>query len=256
MSIEINILASGSRGNCMLIKNEYTAVLLDAGISARRITAGLKALHMDIKNISAISLTHEHTDHTRGLKTLLKKNDIPIYTRAKTFKALPELCTKLHCCRVITSERFDIGSMQIRPFSISHDAADPVGFKIKSGDSVLTTATDLGFVSDAVKQALEDSDAVVLEANHDINMLQNGAYPWPLKQRILGKCGHLSNFAAGTAVNQLQHKPQHLILAHLSEKNNTPQLAQNTIGMLMQKYHTGDIPLQVAGPDMMIHLEI
>ncbi len=249
-SLEINVLASSSRGNSIMIRSDNTAVLLDAGISARRITNCLKSLKMDLSDLDAVLLTHEHSDHIKGLKTLLKKQKLPVFTRAKTFKAMNCLDDiPPECCHVIASDTFTVGSLNIRPFSISHDAADPVGYTITDGRHKITSATDLGFVSEEVKEALDGADALVLEANHDVNMLQNGMYPWQLKQRILGRCGHLSNFAAGMAITQLRKQPENIILAHLSEKNNLPALAANTIYSLMKKYRSPKIPLHVSSPD-------
>lgn len=256
-SMEINIFSSGSKGNCALLRSENTAVLLDAGISARRIAAYLSRLHMSIEDIDGILLTHEHTDHVRGLKTLLKKRAVPVYTRAKTFRALP--CfgdIPAESCRVLKSDAVAIGDISVQPFSISHDAADPVGYTISCGSCKITSATDLGFVSSAAKQSMEGADALILEANHDLNMLQNGSYPWRLKQRILGRCGHLSNAAAGAALSCLQIKPENIILAHLSEKNNTPALAAATLRSFMQKCGAGSIPLRVASPNELLTVKL
>lgn len=255
--MEINIFSSGSKGNCTLLRSDNTAVLLDAGISARSIAAGLRQLHMNIEDIDGVLLTHEHTDHVRGLKTLLKKRTIPIYTRADTFRALP--CfggIPPESCRVLKNDAIAIGDMRVQPFSISHDAADPVGYTVTSGSRKITLATDLGFVSSEAEQAMESADALILEANHDLNMLQNGSYPWRLKQRILGRCGHLSNAAAGAALVRLHKKPENIILAHLSEKNNTPSLACDTIRSFMQKCHAGSIPLRAALPNELLTVKL
>ncbi len=252
--MRVSVLASGSKGNCILVNDDETAILVDAGISARKIKKELSALHVNIEDLDGIFITHEHIDHVRGIKTLLKNHHIPLYTRADTFKSLS--CIKdipAECCHVITATE-SVGNMQIRPFSISHDAADPVGYNIVKKTSPLnsvklTIATDLGFVTDNVKTAMEQSNILVLEANHDLNMLQNGPYPWSLKKRILGTRGHLSNNDAAIAIKNLQAKPEALILAHLSEKNNTPALASQTISSLMQRFKIDEIPLNVASQD-------
>lgn len=255
--MQISVLASGSKGNCLLVRDNNTAVLIDAGISARKIKKELLALHMDIKDLSGILITHEHIDHIRGLKTLNKNYAVPIYSRAATFKAMPffsELA--LDCCHSLSNDILKIGNLTIEHFNISHDAADPVGYSIKTAKQKqkFTLATDLGFVTESVKNALDNSDVIVLEANHDVNLLQNGPYPWPLKKRILGSRGHLSNNDAGWTINNLTHKPDEIILAHLSEKNNTPLAAVNTINSIMQQNNSIPLSIHVASPDKALHI--
>lgn len=254
--MQVSVLASGSRGNCTLIHSENTAILIDMGISARKLKQALSTLHLDIADLNAVFITHEHIDHVRGLKTFTKNYDIPIYSRANTLKQL----TSVNQTRfqAINQQNIQIGNLAICDFSISHDAVDPIGFNVFKQSSTgkmlkkFTLATDLGFVSEPVKTALEGSDIIVLEANHDVNLLQNGQYPWSLKKRILGTRGHLSNLEAAFTIKNLSRKPQEVILAHLSEQNNTPKMALNTISQVFTEHNLSDIKLQVATPDEIV----
>ena len=233
--MQISVLASGSKGNCLLIAAENTALLIDAGISTRKIKQELASFGMDITDLDGILITHEHSDHVRGLKTLVKNYRIPIYSKANTFKAMPSImqnASDINCFQALPNkkEQLSIGNFKINYFATSHDAVDSVGYSIKTKDDFkFTLATDLGFVSEEVKASLDNSNIIVLEANHDINLLQNGTYPWPLKKRILSTRGHLSNNDAGWTLCNLNHTPDKIILAHLSEKNNSPTVALNTI---------------------------
>lgn len=250
--MQISVLASGSKGNCTLIQADNTAILIDAGISARRIKQKLSEVHLDIRDISCILITHEHIDHIRGLKTLSKNCRIPIYSKLNTFKAVSFINDiPPECCRLLPNGDFSVGNLNISSFAVSHDAADPVGFKIRTKQADITLATDLGFATDTVKRALDYSDILILEANHDINLLQNGAYPWNLKKRILGTRGHLSNTDAAFTLKNLNHRPQEVVLAHLSEQNNTPQTALNTISSIVGQ----QINLHVASPDETLTLD-
>ncbi len=257
--MQVSVLASGSKGNCVLVREKNTAVLIDIGISTRKVKKELEKLHMDVKDLDGILITHEHIDHIRGLKTLVKNYQIPIYTRAKTFKAMPFLHDlSISCCNPLFNDELKIGNLNIEHFSISHDAADPVGYTIKTENRKFTLATDLGFVSDVVKQALDNSDMIVLEANHDTNMLQNGVYPWSLKKRILSNRGHLSNNDAGWTLNNLSHTPDCVVLAHLSEKNNTPKAALTTIKNILSQsngINESNPLIHVAKPDKILSLD-
>lgn len=257
--MNISVLASGSRGNCTLIHDDNTAVLIDIGISTRQLKKSLNTLHLNLEDLDAILITHEHIDHIKGLKTFTKNHQIPIYSKANTLKqiAINQKFTAENLSKlcILPENNFAIGNLTINHFAISHDAIDPVGYSIyqtkkstKKIQQKITLATDLGFVSDSVKTELEASDTLILEANHDLNLLQNGQYPWSLKKRILGTRGHLSNLDAGYTVSNLQKKPQQIILAHLSEQNNTPDIALNTVKRIFDEQHLSDIALHVASP--------
>lgn len=253
--MQVSVLASGSKGNCTLIHDDSTAILIDVGISTRRIKQKLSELHLDIRDISSILITHEHIDHIRGLKTLSKNYSIPIYSKLNTLKAIPFIHDIApNNCHILPNNEFNIGNLIVNSFNISHDAIEPVGYNIQTKHAKITLATDLGFATDTVRKALDNSDILVLEANHDINLLQNGSYPWNLKKRILSTRGHLSNTDAGYTIKNLNYKPQEVILAHLSEQNNTPQTALNTIQSIIQQQENLNINLHVASPDKTVTL--
>lgn len=256
--MDLSVLASGSKGNCILIHDEDTSLLIDMGISTRRLKQELTKLNMCIEDIDGVLLTHEHNDHVRGLKMLSKKYKLPIYSRSATFKALPFLADiPLECCHALSQDKLRLGNLNINSFSISHDAADPVGYFIcdTKTKQKFTIATDLGYVSNTVTEAMENSTAIVLEANHDLNLLQTGPYPWNLKRRILGPKGHLANNTAAQAINRLQARPQQIILAHLSEKNNSPSVAFDTISQSLAQNHHDDIVINVASQNEALNLQ-
>lgn len=233
--MQVAVLASGSSGNATVISYGDTKLLVDAGISARRIKKALANLAIAPEDLTGVLITHEHRDHISGLTTLTKHYKIPIYTRADTFRAM--YCKAMideSCVRCI-GEKFGVGNLKIEAFNISHDAADPVGFSIYGKNIKCTIATDLGFVTSTVQQAIDNSDILVLEANHDIDMVRNGTYPRSLKQRILSNRGHLSNNdAAWALVRMKKQRHTRVLLAHLSEENNSPTNVQNTIYSIMQ----------------------
>lgn len=228
--MQIHVLASGSTGNATYIEMEDTKLLVDAGISARRIKQSLDKLGAKVEELDGILITHEHRDHVSGLTTLLKKYRLPAYARPDTWQAMYcRAALPAECCRILP-DSLDVGKIKVEPFAISHDAADPVGFCLYAGSSKVSVATDLGFVTPTVKEALSLSDVVVLEANHDVDMLRNGSYPWSLKKRILSNRGHLANTDAGWTLARLTRKAHtHVFLAHLSQENNRPELAENTV---------------------------
>ncbi|WP_371364041.1 Putative metallo-hydrolase YycJ [Sporomusa rhizae] len=232
--MQIHVLASGSTGNATFIEMENTKLLVDAGISTRRIKQSLDAIGTKVEDIDGVLITHEHRDHVNGLTTLLKKYKIPAYARPDTWQSmycrgvLPE-----ECCKALP-DSLSIGRIKIEPFSISHDAADPVGFRLYAGSSKVSVATDLGFVTPTVKEALSLSDVMVLESNHDVEMLKNGSYPWHLKKRIMSNRGHLANTDAGWTLARVDRKAHtHVFLAHLSQENNRPELAEDTVAEIL-----------------------
>lgn len=256
--MKVHVLASGSTGNATCLQFGDTNILVDAGISARRIKNGLDAIGVPVESLSAVLITHEHTDHIKGLATLSKKYRVPMYARPDTWEAMSNRSLlPPECCRALP-DSLDIGPVKIEPFSISHDAADPVGFRLYHGSKKCSFATDLGFVTDSVKQALAASDVMVFESNHDTELLQTGAYPWYLKRRIMSNRGHLSNTDCGWTLARLAKK-QHtdIFLAHLSKENNRPEIAEATVrGILEDEGYTigQDITLHVTYPDRTVSI--
>ncbi|ERJ92995.1 metallo-beta-lactamase domain protein [Selenomonas sp. oral taxon 892 str. F0426] len=226
-SLQVSILASGSKGNSVYVELDGTRLLIDAGISAARITRSLRDYGVEPQSLDAVLITHEHIDHVRGLRTLAKQYHLPILATRGTLAAIDGGAAFEDDMRGIT-DAFSIGDVIVRPFAISHDAADPCGFRIE-GSYCCTIATDLGVVTETVQEAMEGADVLVLEANHDADLLRQGSYPWPLKRRILSNRGHLANGDAAWALTRMKKHPRKVYLAHLSEENNRPSLARDTV---------------------------
>ncbi|MFI3212814.1 MAG: MBL fold metallo-hydrolase [Eubacteriales bacterium] len=249
-------IASGSSGNCIYIGAKDTHILVDAGISGKRTRLGLQELGVDITDIDGIMVTHEHSDHIGGLGVLARKYKLPIYATEKTKAAI--LCAKSvgeiepELFRVIHSdESFVVKDMTLNPVKISHDAVDPVAFRVMSDNKKIGIATDLGNYNDYIVESFQGMDCLFLEANHDVNMLQVGPYSYALKQRVLGNKGHLSNVMAGKLLDRLLHdKMKGVILGHLSHENNMPELAYETVRLELTTgnggYKNGDFPIWVA----------
>jgi len=225
--------ASGSSGNCALLSDGETHILLDAGISARSIKNCLAQFSLTPGDLTAVLLTHEHTDHICGVGTLAKYFDIPLYATVGTTGALRQKFPR--AAEQVTSftagESFSLGGVLVESFRTPHDAAESCGYRIylESGRS-LALATDLGYVPENVLSALYGAETVLLESNHDVEMLRSGPYPYPLKQRILGERGHLSNDLGGeTAMTLVESGTETVILGHLSRQNNTPSVALETV---------------------------
>ena len=225
--LQVSILASGSKGNSVYVELDGVRLLVDAGISAARITKGLRARGIEPQSLDAVLVTHEHIDHVRGLKTLAKQYHLPILATRGTLAGIDGGAAFEDDMRSI-SDAFMIGNVTVQPFATSHDAAEPCGFRIK-GSHCCTVATDLGVVTDTVQDAMEGADVLVLEANHDADLLRQGSYPWPLKRRILSNRGHLANGDAAWALTRMKKHPRKVYLAHLSEENNRPALARDTV---------------------------
>lgn len=232
---KVHTLASGSKGNCILLQAGSTSILIDAGISSRQIVGKLGQLGVKPHELSGVFITHEHKDHINGLPVFAKRAQVPIFTREKTWLAMD--CIKQierSFCRLLPLTQMTIGDIIVKPFFISHDAAEPVGFSFFYKKEKCSLATDLGFVSDDVKKVVADSDVLILEANHDLKMLNEGSYPRFLKERIKGKQGHLSNLDAGNLLAQIVDKKlTDVFLAHLSQENNRPTLAKKTVNDIL-----------------------
>jgi len=229
--LSVSVLASGSRGNATYISDDRTAILIDAGLSGVEIQRRMARKGLDPNNLDAILVSHEHADHIHGVGVLSRRFGLRVYINDGTRQASGSALGKLTgICPFSCGHAFAIGSLAIHPFSISHDAEDPAGFSISCNGAKVGVATDLGIATGVVKTHLKACDILILEANHDPQMLIDGPYPWPLKQRIRGRSGHLSNDDTALLLETLQHdRLAHVILAHLSEENNTPEKARQAV---------------------------
>ncbi len=227
MALRISVLGSGSSGNSTLIANARDAILVDAGFSCKALLARMAQLSFDPHRVSAILISHEHIDHVRGAGVFARKFNVPVFATKKTLHKAQNALGNLPDVRVIRSgQAFQSAGFHISPFSVSHDAVDPVAFSLEMHGLKVGVCTDLGCVTHLVRERLKGSNALVLEMNHDTRMLMAGPYPWELKQRIRSRIGHLSNDAASKLLLELQHAGlQVLFPAHLSGENNLPELA-------------------------------
>ena len=223
--MNIALFASGSSGNCALVSDGDTHILLDAGISARRIRAGLTAQDVSMADLAGVLVTHEHSDHVKGLTVLLRRDPVAVYALPAVCAALRKLLPERTDCLHETDVPFCLGDVCVTPFATMHDAAGSCGYRL-DGSARFGLCTDLGVVTDTVRAALAGVDCAVIEANHDPELLRTGPYPIYLKRRIASDRGHLSNESAGELAAFLaENGAQQLILGHLSRENNTPDTA-------------------------------
>lgn len=252
-------IASGSSGNSSYIGTDHTHVLVDAGVTMKAINQGLHALDLDLSDVQAIFLTHEHIDHIRAIGTISRKYQIPVYGTLETLKevrlnrTLGDFSTEL-LQPILPDAVTAIGDLKVTPFSIDHDAADPVGYRIEAEGKKVAVATDLGHYDDYIAAHLKNLDAMVIEANHDLRMLSTGPYPMALKRRILSDHGHLSNESSGHLIDRiLNSRVKHVFLGHLSKENNLPELAlktvQQEINASESEFHAADFDITVARRD-------
>lgn len=252
-------IASGSSGNCIYAGDEHTHLLVDAGISKKRVEEGLKELDVKGEELGGILVTHEHIDHIQGLGVFCRKYKTPIYATKGTIEGIRK-CSSLGKLpegilhEIEIDKTFALGTLSIHPFAISHDANEPSGYRIEDGDKKVAVATDLGTYDEYIVENLRDLNGVVLEANHDIHMLEVGPYPYPLKRRVMGEKGHLSNELSGRLLCDILHDElQSVILGHLSKENNYEQLAYETVKLEItlgdNPYKGEDIPIMVAKRD-------
>lgn len=234
------VLASGSRGNATYLSDGRTAILIDAGLSGIEIQKRMAAKGLDPAGLDAILVSHEHADHIKGVGVLSRRFGLEVHISEGTWQASGAVLGKVGRIRPFTCGRgFAIGDLTIHPFSISHDAEDPAGFTIGCKGAKVGVVTDLGIVTGVVRTHLAACDILILEANHDPRMLIDGPYPWPLKQRIRGRGGHLSNDDTALLLETLCHdRLAHVILAHLSEENNTPDKARQTVASVLNRSGT------------------
>lgn len=249
-------IASGSSGNCIYVGSDATHLLIDVGISGRRIEEGVATLGLKLTEIDGIFITHEHTDHISGLGVLARKYGIPIYGTRGTIEAVKQTAalgkiedSLFHCIRA--DEKCTVKDVSLYPMRTSHDAAEPVAYRVSHEKKKIGIITDLGCYNDYTVACMQDLDILYLEANHDVNMLQAGPYPYPLKQRILGDRGHLSNEASGKLLTRLLNDHvQAVMLGHLSKENNLPELAYETVKVEIMMsdsgYREDDFPIYIA----------
>ena len=246
MGVSVSVLASGSRGNATLVESSSARILVDAGISCRETFKRLKSIGRDPREISAVLITHEHSDHISGLATLAKKLKVPIFMTGATHLAWartvkdssgePPQVAKLE---VFSPGRsFQVADITVTPFTIPHDAADPVGFTFRAEGAKVAVVTDLGYMPASVCDHLRKCDVLIVESNHDLEMLRGGSYPWSVKQRVMSRVGHLSNESLAQFFAQdYDGGASYIVLAHLSEQNNHPEIAlraaENALGLQM-----------------------
>lgn len=225
-------LASGSKGNATYISDGTTSILIDAGLSGVEIERRLAAIDIAPDDLSGIIVSHEHIDHIRGVGVLSRRYNLPVYINRKTISAASPVIKEIKIQKSFTcGSKFAIDGLSFHPFAVSHDAEDPAGFTVTVNGRKIGIATDLGIASGMVKQHLKNCELLLLEANHDVTMLENGPYPWPVKQRIKSRTGHLSNEKSKLLLKELKHPNlKHVILGHLSEINNTPEKALSQVG--------------------------
>lgn len=236
-------IASGSSGNCIYVGWKDRHFLIDAGVSRKKIVEGLKQIGVAPEQIQALFITHEHSDHISGLRVFTKDLEVPVYATEKTLDAIVAkeggngICME-HFHAVCPDTAVELDGTQVMPFHISHDAADPVGYTITGGGYKVALATDLGVYDSYTMEHIRDAQILLLEANHDISMLEVGRYPYQLKRRILGDKGHLSNVASGRLLCEIfNDNIKHIVLAHLSKEHNYPKLAYQTVrNHLMMEY--------------------
>lgn len=240
MTVEFCTLVSGSSGNSTYIGTKHTKILVDAGVSGKRIEEGLAGLRLTGHDIDGLFITHEHLDHIKGAGIFSRRYNVPIYATCATWEAMQEQLGKIAPGNrrfVYAGEHCVINDLCVKPFVIPHDAAEPVGYNIFAGKEKVTVATDIGHVTDAVREGIAGSRILLLEANHDEELLRKGNYPWHLKQRILSEKGHLSNRTAGALLAEVMDgKLEHVFLGHLSEENNEPHLAFETVSRILGEH--------------------
>ncbi|APC50106.1 MBL fold metallo-hydrolase [Virgibacillus halodenitrificans] len=239
MTLRFSVLASGSTGNAFYIESEKEKILVDAGLSGKQIDRLFQEINIDPSKLTGILVTHEHSDHIKGLGIVARKYNLPIYANEKTWKAMERSIGKL-----TTDQKFHFGmeevktfgDMDIESFGVSHDAAEPMFYTFHHDNKKVALVTDLGYVSERIKKTVEDADAYIFEANHDVSMLRMGRYPWNVKRRILGDSGHVSNEDCGLALTDIiSNRTKRIYLAHLSLDNNMKDLARMSVESVLQE---------------------
>ena len=250
MSLEMCILASGSSGNAIYVASGKTRILIDAGLSAKQVALRLEQIGVAPESINGICVSHEHGDHINGLRVLQKRHGIPVYANAGTLNGIrrqpkaDEIAVKVFQ----TGSPFEIGDITIEPFSVPHDAYEPVGFRLQCLETAVGIVTDLGMATALIREKLRGCQAIIVESNHDEDLLQEAPRPWPLKQRIRSRQGHLSNTDAARLIADCATDAlEHVFLSHLSSDCNTPDTALRTVASQLRLDGLGHINLEVSG---------
>jgi phosphoribosyl 1,2-cyclic phosphodiesterase len=238
--LTVCVLASGSKGNCLFVSDGDTSLLIDAGLSGSEIERRLASRGIDPRTLTALVVSHEHQDHVQGVGVMARRYRLPVYISRTTCLAAQSCLGRIETYRRFEcGESFRVGQIDIHPFPLSHDAADPAGFTFRREAAKVGLATDLGVATAVVRENLKDCQVLILEANHDPHMLIEGSYPWPVKQRIKGRTGHLSNNDSRELLLAVKHdRLAHVILAHLSQENNTCEKALSMVGQALTSSRT------------------
>jgi len=252
MSLQVCVLASGSSGNAIYVASDQTRLLIDAGLSARAITEKLNQIGVDIADINGICVSHEHTDHIAAVRVLQRRHEIPVYANSGTLEALRsrqqyhDLTAKIFT----TGSAFNINDICIFPFPVPHDAYEPVGFRIEKDDTAVGVVTDLGMPTALVREKLRHCQAIIVESNHDEELLRISNRPWSLKQRIKGRQGHLSNTAAARLIADIASEQlEQVFLSHLSSDCNHPDTAHRTVSNILRNEGFDHIRIEMTYPD-------
>lgn len=239
MTLRFSVLASGSTGNAFYIESPNERLLVDAGLSGKQLDHLFSQIHVNPATLTGILVTHEHSDHIKGLGIIARKYNLPIYANAKTWSAMENSIGKLSidqkfCFDMNTIKTF--GDIDVESFGVSHDAAEPMFYTFHKGDQKVALVTDLGYVSERIKKTIANADAYIFEANHDVEMLRMSRYPWSVKQRILSDSGHVSNEDCGLALSDvIGNKTKRIYLAHLSQDNNMKDLARMSVDQTLKE---------------------
>ena len=249
-------LYSGSSGNSLFVQSENTNILVDCGVSAKKVETALNGINVNPKDIDGILITHEHSDHVQGLGVFAKKYNIPIYVNEKTLDAMPKQKEKIENCEIhniVVGEKFEINDLKIKSFAIPHDAINPCGYTFTDNKKTIGIATDIGHMTNEILRELEPSDFLLLESNYDPEVLKFSSYPYQLKQRIAGPNGHLPNEMAGKTISRLLRcNLKRAMLGHLSKENNFPELAYKSVveELINEKFNENSLQLSVASRDI------